>query len=99
MIQPRRLAHFLPLVLTGAALAAILLFVAIKALTHVVPPLAEPPATPIQHVVVIMQENRSFDNLFNGFEPISGQALDSNLVRTVTAAPPRTIRITLTTDF
>ena len=24
-------------------------------------------ATPIQHVVVIMQENRSFDNLFNGF--------------------------------
>jgi len=67
MIQPRRLAHFLPLVLTGAALAAILLFVAIKALTHVVPPLAEPPATPIQHVVVIMQENRSFDNLFNGY--------------------------------
>ena len=39
------------------------------------------------------------DNLFNGPEPISGQALDSNLVRTVTAAPPRTIRITLTTDF
>jgi phospholipase C len=26
-----------------------------------------PPATPIQHVVVIMQENRSFDHLFNGF--------------------------------
>jgi len=25
------------------------------------------PAMPIQHVVVIMQENRSFDNLFNGF--------------------------------
>lgn len=24
-------------------------------------------ATPIQHIVVIMQENRSFDNLFNGF--------------------------------
>ncbi len=24
-------------------------------------------ATPIQHVVIIMQENRSFDNLFNGF--------------------------------
>ena len=23
--------------------------------------------TPIQHIVVIMQENRSFDNLFNGF--------------------------------
>jgi phospholipase C len=24
-------------------------------------------STPIQHIVVIMQENRSFDNLFNGF--------------------------------
>lgn len=28
---------------------------------------AKPPGTPIQHVVVIMQENRSFDHLFNGF--------------------------------
>ena len=25
------------------------------------------PASPIQHIVVIMQENRSFDNLFNGY--------------------------------
>ena len=24
-------------------------------------------STPIQHIVVIMQENRSFDNIFNGF--------------------------------
>src|SRR5665213_3110813 len=24
-------------------------------------------ATPVQHIVVIMQENRSFDHLFNGF--------------------------------
>src|SRR5450631_1738926 len=34
------------------------------------PPLKTPTrvsATPIQHVVVIMQENRSFDHLFNGF--------------------------------
>lgn len=38
-------------------------------------------------------------HLFNGFEPISGQALDSNLIKTVTAAPPRTIRMTLTNDF
>jgi phospholipase C len=30
-------------------------------------PAASNPALPIQHVVVIMQENRSFDNLFNGF--------------------------------
>ena len=25
------------------------------------------PGSPIQHIVVIMQENRSFDNLFNGY--------------------------------
>jgi phospholipase C len=41
--------------------------------TPVSPPIAATPAatapivTPIQHVVVIMQENRSFDHLFNGF--------------------------------
>ena len=34
------------------------------------PPVAAPTpssTTPIQHIVIIMQENRSFDNLFNGF--------------------------------
>jgi phospholipase C len=25
------------------------------------------PGSPIQHIVIIMQENRSFDNLFNGY--------------------------------
>ena len=30
-------------------------------------PAAVPFSSPIQHIVVIMQENRSFDNLFNGF--------------------------------
>ena len=39
------------------------------------------------------------ENLFNGFEPLSGKALDANLVKTITAAPPRTIRLTLTTGF
>jgi phospholipase C len=67
MIQRQRLAHFAPIVFTGATLAAILLFAVIRELTRVGPPLADPPATPIQHVVVIMQENRSFDHLFNGF--------------------------------
>ena len=33
------------------------------------------------------------DNLFNAFAPLSAKALDSNLIRTVTAAPPRTIGI------
>ena len=39
------------------------------------------------------------ENLFNAFAPLSGQALDSNLIRTVTAAPPRTATLTLTTHF
>jgi outer membrane receptor protein involved in Fe transport len=33
------------------------------------------------------------DNLFNAFAPLSAKALDSNLIKTVTAAPPRTIGI------
>ena len=44
-------------------------------LEHAVSPVTPTPiitpvtssASPIQHIVVIMQENRSFDNLFNGF--------------------------------
>jgi iron complex outermembrane receptor protein len=39
------------------------------------------------------------ENLFNGFEPLSGKALDSNLIHTITAAPPRTVRLTLSADF
>jgi iron complex outermembrane receptor protein len=39
------------------------------------------------------------ENLFNGFEPLSGKALDSNLIHTTTAAPPRTVRLTLSADF
>jgi iron complex outermembrane recepter protein len=39
------------------------------------------------------------ENLFNVFAPLSGQALDSNLIKTVTAAPPRTATLTLTTHF
>jgi iron complex outermembrane receptor protein len=38
-------------------------------------------------------------NLFNEFVPLSGTALDSNLVRTVTAAPPRTFLLKLTERF
>jgi iron complex outermembrane receptor protein len=39
------------------------------------------------------------ENLFNGFEPLSGKALDSNLIDAVTAAPPRTVRLTLSADL
>lgn len=39
------------------------------------------------------------DNLFNAFAPLSAKALDSNLVQTVTAAPPRTIGIRFATTY
>ena len=38
-------------------------------------------------------------NLFNNFVPLSGTALDSNLIKTVTAAPPRTFLLKLTGRF
>jgi len=37
--------------------------------------------------------------VLNGFEPLSGKALDSNLIHTITAAPSRTVRLTLSADF
>ena len=39
------------------------------------------------------------NNLFNSFVPLSGKALDSNLIHTITAAPPRTVLLDLTTRF
>lgn len=38
-------------------------------------------------------------NLFNDFVPLSGKALDSNLIHTLTAAPPRTVLLDLSTRF
>jgi iron complex outermembrane recepter protein len=39
------------------------------------------------------------DNLFNSFAPLSAKALDSNLINTVTAAPPRTIGIRVSKTY
>src|SRR5579862_7925750 len=36
-------------------------------------------ATPIQHVIVIVGENRSFDHLFATYQPPSGQTVDNLL--------------------
>src|ERR1035438_6055775 len=57
-------------VLIAAAVAALLLVAVNWELRRVTQPQSSiPPAPPgpIQHIVVIMQENRSFDNLFHGF--------------------------------
>ncbi len=49
----------------------------------VVPPTTAPSASPIQHIVVIMQENRSFDNMFNGFPgaDTAQSGMDGKVVR------------------
>jgi phospholipase C len=58
-------------------------------------------ATPIQHIVVIVQENRSFDNLFNGYPQAntvtSGQAIpvDAN-GKPIPNATPTTIPLAQT---
>jgi phospholipase C len=62
-------------VLIAAAIAALVLAAVNRELRRVtqpqsrIPPASPAPAPPgpIQHIVVIMQENRSFDNLFHGF--------------------------------
>jgi outer membrane receptor protein involved in Fe transport len=38
-------------------------------------------------------------NLLNGYEPMSGQSLDSNHVKSVTAARPRTIGLTFEAKY
>ncbi|HXJ01871.1 MAG TPA: alkaline phosphatase family protein, partial [Micropepsaceae bacterium] len=41
--------------------------------------LAAAPSTPIQHVIIIVGENHTFDNLFGTYQPKSGQKI-SNLL-------------------
>ena len=50
----------------GAAISGVL------ALTAVGPAVAAPSSTPIQHVIIIMQENRSFDSYFGTFPGADG---------------------------
>jgi phospholipase C len=45
------------------------------------------PGSPIDHVVVIMQENRSFDNLFNGFPGADTAQSGESLGITIPLAP------------
>lgn len=61
-------------------------------------------ASNLTSIHLLLQSNSwtaglNVENVFNGFEPLSGQALDSNLIKTITAAPPRTIRLTLTATY
>ncbi len=42
--------------------------------------------TPIKHVIIIVGENRTFDNLFGGYQPVAGQSVDNLLSRGIVKA-------------
>ena len=91
----RRLAVLAVPVLIGVA-ATILTSGSSRATASAGPPSQHPTQTPvptgihkIQHVVVIMQENRSFDSYFGTFPGADGIPHDGNGVPTVCSPDPR----------
>ena len=51
------------------------------------PVLAKPlPTTPIQHVIIIVGENHTFDNLFGTYKPAAGQTIDNLLSKGIVNA-------------
>ena len=60
----RRIRWILPFLVAGVAAAAV---AATAASTHANPPAGGGTATPIKHVVVIFQENVSFDHYFGTY--------------------------------
>jgi phospholipase C len=58
---------------------------ALCALT-VAPALAKSPTTPIQHVIIIVGENHTFDNLFGTYQPSHGQTISNLLSRGIVNA-------------
>jgi acid phosphatase len=59
---------------------------ALCALTNVAPAFAKSPSTPIQHVIIIVGENRTFDNLFATYKPKAGQTIDNLLSKGIVNA-------------
>ena len=51
------------------------------------PVIAKPlPTTPIQHVIIIVGENHTFDNLFGTYKPAAGQTIDNLLSKGIVNA-------------
>jgi phospholipase C len=50
------------------------------------PAVAKPPKTPIQHVIIIVGENRTFDNLYGTYKSKPGQTIDNLLSRGIVNA-------------
>ena len=59
---------------------------ALCALTNVSPAFAKSPTTPIQHVIIIVGENRTFDNLFATYQPKASQSIDNLLSKGIVNA-------------
>ena len=59
---------------------------ALCALTNVAPAFAKSPTTPIQHVIIIVGENRTFDNLFATYKPKADQSFDNLLSKGIVYA-------------
>jgi phospholipase C len=47
---------------------------------------AKTPTTPIQHVIIIVGENHTFDNLFGTYQPTGGQTIDNLLSKGIVKA-------------
>jgi phospholipase C len=50
------------------------------------PAFARPTTTPIQHVIIIIGENHTFDNLFGTYQPRPGQTIDNLLSKGIVNA-------------
>jgi acid phosphatase len=54
--------------------------------TTVAPAFAKTPVTPIQHVIIVIGENHTFDNLFGTYKPKAGQTIDNLLSKGIVNA-------------
>lgn len=59
---------------------------ALCAVTTVAPAFAKTPTTPIKHVIIIVGENHSFDNLYGTYQPKNGQKIDNLLSKGIVNA-------------
>jgi acid phosphatase len=73
----RSKCFFTPICLATSALCTV---------TGIAPAFATTPKTPIQHVIIIVGENRTFDNLFGTYKPKAGQTIDNLLSKGIVNA-------------
>ena len=53
---------------------------------YVTSTMAATPKTPIQHVIIVIGENHTFDNLFGTYQPKAGQSIDNLLSKGIVRA-------------